>query len=108
MEVSCGMGEDVLVMHDALSTLTRHSFDTHSTLSIDCHASGTALRFLTAYCAQLEGCDVVLTGTERLCERPLGALVDALRQLGAEIDYLGKEGCAPVHIKGHQFTNLQI
>ena len=65
------------------------------------HASGTALRFLTAYCAVTEG-EWVLSGTERLCERPIRPLVDALRGMGAEIEYVEKEGFAPLKIVGRK------
>jgi 3-phosphoshikimate 1-carboxyvinyltransferase len=61
---------------------------------------GTAMRFLTAYCAQLEGTTVILDGVERMHHRPIGQLVDALREIGADIDYLGAEGYPPLRIKG--------
>lgn len=61
--------------------------------------AGTAMRFLTAFLA-FQPMDVVLTGSERMQERPIGPLVEALRQMGAEIDYLGKEGCPPLYIFG--------
>ena len=61
--------------------------------------AGTAMRFLTAYLAT--GADrVVLTGSDRMKQRPVGALVDALRELGAEIAYLEKEACPPLEISG--------
>ncbi len=59
--------------------------------------AGTAFRSLTATCA-LSGGDYVLKGVARMHERPIGDLVDALRQLGARIDYLGNEGFPPLHI----------
>ena len=67
---------------------------------IDVHHAGTAMRFLTAYFAQLEGSEVILTGSSRMRERPIGILVDALRTLGADIDYLEKDGFPPLKIKG--------
>lgn len=60
--------------------------------------AGTAFRPLTAALA-LAGGDYVLKGVARMHERPIGDLVDALRQLGAEIDYLGNEGYPPLHLK---------
>lgn len=63
-------------------------------------ASGTAMRFGTALMAVTEGTRTI-TGTERLCQRPISPLVDALRTLGAEIEYLGKEGYPPLRIKGN-------
>lgn len=67
---------------------------------IDIHHAGTAMRFLTAYysfCADDK--EVILTGSSRMKERPISVLVDALRVLGAKIEYLEKEGFPPLKIK---------
>lgn len=61
--------------------------------------AGTAMRFLTAYLTTLPE-EVVLTGSARMKERPIGSLVTALRSLGATISYLEKEGCPPLRISG--------
>jgi 3-phosphoshikimate 1-carboxyvinyltransferase len=61
--------------------------------------AGTTMRFLTAYFTATNQ-NKIMTGTPRMCERPIGILVDALRTIGAEIDYLKKEGYPPLHIKG--------
>lgn len=66
---------------------------------IDCGASGTMLRFLTASLTTVPG-EWFLDGTDRLRERPLGPLIAALRKLGAEIECFGPEGFAPVRIRG--------
>ena len=58
------------------------------------------MRFLTAYAAQLENKVTVLDGVERMRHRPIGQLVDALREIGADIEYLGEEGFPPLRIKG--------
>lgn len=71
-------------------------------------AAGTAMRFLTAYYAALDGCDVVLDGSERMRHRPISALVDALRQAGADIEYAGEEGYPPLHIRGHALTGGEV
>ena len=63
-------------------------------------AAGTAMRFLTAYFATREGREVVIDGTERMRQRPIGVLVDALRQLGADIEYVEAEGYPPLKIIG--------
>ncbi|WP_256009523.1 3-phosphoshikimate 1-carboxyvinyltransferase [Desertivirga xinjiangensis] len=60
--------------------------------------AGTAMRFLTAYFATT-GQEVILTGTERMKQRPIGILVDAVKQLGAEIEYVEKEGFPPLKFK---------
>lgn len=61
--------------------------------------AGTTMRFLTAYFA-ITNQTKTMTGTPRMCERPIGILVDALRSVGAEIHYLGKEGYPPTQLKG--------
>ncbi|MES2808466.1 MAG: 3-phosphoshikimate 1-carboxyvinyltransferase [Bacteroidota bacterium] len=68
--------------------------------------AGTAMRFLTAYYT-LQDDEVILTGSERMKQRPIGILVDALRKLGAEISYEENEGYPPIRIKGNiqQATN---
>lgn len=61
--------------------------------------AGTTMRFLTAYAA-ITNQNKVMTGTPRMCERPIGILVDALRTIGAEIHYLGVEGYPPMAVHG--------
>lgn len=68
--------------------------------TVDIHHAGTAMRFLTAYFATLEGSDVVLTGSARMKQRPIKILVDALRSLGADVAYVENEGFPPLQIKG--------
>ena len=67
---------------------------------IDIKAAGTAMRFMTAFLAATNG-EHTITGTERMKNRPIGILVDALRYIGADIEYMGKVGYPPLHIKGH-------
>ena len=66
---------------------------------VDIADCGTAARFMTTYLACLEG-DWLLTGTERMKQRPMAPLVEALRRLGADIQYVEKEGCLPLRIHG--------
>lgn len=75
---------------------------------VDIHHAGTAMRFLTGYFASQEGKNVVLTGSKRMTERPVKVLVEALRNLGADIDYLKNEGYPPIHIKGKKLTKNQV
>lgn len=63
-------------------------------------AAGTAMRFLTALFAAMPGHEAILDGCERMRCRPIAPLVDALRALGARIDYLGQEGFPPLRISG--------
>ena len=74
---------------------------------IDIHAAGTAMRFLTAYLCVTPGTHTI-TGTERMQQRPIRILVDALRTLGARIDYAGNEGFPPLCINGTQLTGSEI
>ena len=71
---------------------------------VDIGAAGTAMRFLTALFAATPHLEVFLTGSQRMQERPIGALVEALRQLGADIVYAKKEGFPPLHIRGKQLA----
>lgn len=71
---------------------------------IDVGPAGTTMRFLCALCAAIPGSDIVLRGTERMHARPIGDLVEALRELGAHIDYLGTPGCPPLRV--HSSTPL--
>ncbi len=75
---------------------------------VDIHHAGTAMRFLTAYFSILENREVCLTGSTRMKERPIKILVDALRQLGAEISYEENEGFPPIKIKGKKVTKSKV
>lgn len=76
--------------------------------TIDIHHAGTAMRFLTAYFAVQVGNEVVLTGSSRMQERPIQILVEALRQLGADIHYENKEGFPPLRIKGKKLIQNKV
>lgn len=70
-------------------------------------AAGTTMRFLTAFLSRIVG-EWVITGSERMKERPIGVLVDALRQLGAKIEYMEKEGYPPLRIFGSALQGKTI
>ena len=74
---------------------------------INIKAAGTAMRFMTAYLSVMRGTHVI-TGTERMKHRPIGILVDALRQLGADIEYVGQEGYPPLRITGRTLKGGMI
>ena len=97
MAVSADMPDDVQLLHRALTTL-HHSTQPYATLHLS--NCGTAMRFLTAYAAQLKNKITILDGVERMHHRPIGQLVEALREIGAQIEYLGEEGFPPIRIKG--------
>lgn len=75
---------------------------------IDIHHAGTAMRFLTGYYASQEGKTVTLTGSQRMTERPVKILVDALLALGAEIEYVNAVGYPPLRIKGKKLTKNKV
>lgn len=75
---------------------------------VDIHHAGTAMRFLTSYFASQESKEVVLTGSSRMKQRPIKILVDALRALGAHIDYVENEGYPPLKIKGKRLKENTV
>lgn len=75
---------------------------------VDVHHAGTAMRFLTSYFASSEGKEVVLTGSQRMTERPIKILVDALRSLGADIEYAQNEGYPPLKIVGKKLEHSKV
>lgn len=91
--------DDSVVMGKALNKNINH---------IDIHHAGTAMRFLTAFFALQEGREVVLTGSSRMQERPIEILVNALKSLGAVIEYLNNQGFPPLKIKGKKLLNPKI
>lgn len=76
--------------------------------AINIGAAGTAMRFLTAYFATQEGRTITLDGSTRMHQRPIKALVDALRACGAEIEYIENEGYPPLLIKGKKLLGGEI
>lgn len=75
---------------------------------IDVHHAGTAMRFLTAYFAHQEGRRVLLTGSQRMKERPIKILVNALQLLGANITYEKNEGYPPLKIRGTKLKGGEV
>ena len=90
--------DDTRVILDALRRMPE---------TIDIGAAGTAMRFMTAYLAVTPGCHT-LTGTERMKHRPIRALVDALRYIGADIAYEGDEGYPPLRINGRRLEGGRL
>ena len=74
---------------------------------VDIHHAGTAMRFLTAYFSIQEGRTVTLTGSKRMTERPIKILVDALKDLGAEISYVDNDGFPPIKITGKKLVKYK-
>jgi len=91
--------DDTVHLQDALNSIND---------VIDIGHAGTAMRFLTAYFAVLEGREIVLTGSDRMQNRPIKILVDALRSLDSEIEYIDKEGYPPLKIHGKKITKDKV
>jgi len=91
--------DDTQVLQQGLKTLKG---------TVDIHHAGTAMRFLTAYFATKEASEVILIGSERMQERPIKILVDALRSLGASIDYIGEDGFPPLRIFGKKLIKNRV
>jgi 3-phosphoshikimate 1-carboxyvinyltransferase len=75
---------------------------------IDIKAAGTAMRFMTAFLAATASGTHVITGTERMKHRPISLLVEALRSLGAQIEYEGQEGFPPLRIGGRKLDGGEL
>jgi 3-phosphoshikimate 1-carboxyvinyltransferase len=75
---------------------------------LDTGHAGTAMRFGAAFFAMQEGKEIILTGSDRMKQRPIGILVDALNNLGADISYLEKKGFPPLKIKGKKITGGRL
>lgn len=91
--------DDTVLLTNALAKANNSS---EGQKIIDIGPAGTAMRFMTSYLNMVEG-DFILTGTERMQQRPIGILVDALKEIGAEIHYQKKAGFPPLHIEGKLF-----
>lgn len=96
---NCSDSDDSIHMKHALST---------SDVIVDIGHAGTAMRFLTSYFAINEGRSVTLTGSERMQNRPIEILVNALKDLGADITYVAKKGYPPLQIRGKKLTKEKV
>src|SRR5690606_29063388 len=93
--------DDSKVMKNALQSVGKSS-------EINVHHAGTAMRFLTSFYAIQEGLEVVISGSDRMHERPIKILVDALNQLGSDISYVNEEGFPPLKIIGKKITKNKV
>lgn len=92
---------DTVLLEKALQIASTNN---GATTTIDIGPAGTAMRFLTSYLNLLKG-NFILTGTERMQQRPIGILVDALKTIGADIHYQNKPGFPPIYIEGNIFQS---
>lgn len=101
-------GDDVLSnLSDCDDTQVMIKALTEGNEVIDILAAGTAMRFLTAYLSSTPSIHTI-TGTERMQQRPIQILVNALRELGAHIEYVRNEGFPPLRIEGRELTGSEI
>ncbi|MFA8435642.1 MAG: 3-phosphoshikimate 1-carboxyvinyltransferase [Marinifilaceae bacterium] len=100
-------GAPVQNLSDCEDTRRMQSVMYSNTNVFDVGDAGTTMRFLTAYLAKVVG-EWTLTGSERMKERPIGVLVDALNELGAQITYQEKEGYPPLKIFGSNLTGSVV
>jgi len=91
--------DDSQVMQEAIASTIEE---------VDIHHAGTAMRFLTSYFATREGRKTLLTGSERMHQRPIKILVDALRDLGADISYEKEDGYPPILLNGKKITKSEV
>lgn len=99
LDALAGSTSTLLNLSDANDTHLMRNLIVSESPELNVEDAGTTMRFLTAFCA-LTGRKKVITGTDRMKQRPIAILVDALRKLGAEIEYLEKDGYPPVKTNG--------
>jgi 3-phosphoshikimate 1-carboxyvinyltransferase len=93
-------------LSEARDTQTMQRLLNSSEHTLDVIDAGTTMRFLTAFTA-LTNQDKILTGTPRMQERPIKILTEALKKLGANIEYLNNEGFPPIHVKGFTYSGIK-
>ena len=96
--------EDTVILQQILNSESQHP---NSESLYNVGASGTAMRFLTAFLSTKNGTHI-LTGSERMKKRPIGILVDALRTLGASIEYMEQDGFPPLKITGQTLQGGEV
>jgi len=97
--------EDTRVLNEILEAVKSNASTEVQTYDVG--AAGTTMRFLTALLATKKG-TYILTGSERMKNRPIKILVDALRHLGADIEYVEKEGYPPLRIQGKELEGAEV
>jgi 3-phosphoshikimate 1-carboxyvinyltransferase len=102
IQALCKDAFEIKNLATAKDTETLQELLSSNNSTLDVGPAGTTYRFLTAYLATQKGRETILTGSQRMQERPIGILVDALRSIGADIEYVENEGYPPLKIKGKQ------
>lgn len=96
---NCSESDDTKVLQEGLKIIKG---------PVDVHHAGTAMRFLTAFFSAKDGAEVLLSGSNRMHQRPIKILVDALRDLGAHIEYVNEEGYPPLRILGKKLKGNKV
>ena len=107
--------DDTKLLNEILNSLRSPTNPTNpnnpkNPITISCHNAGTVFRFLLTALSLDTGRpshDYILTGSDRMLQRPIGDLVDALRSIGANIKYMGQEGYPPLHVGTRRATSAQ-
>jgi len=103
----CQQACELTNLAEARDTVTMQRLLGSPDLMLDVLDAGTTMRFLAAWCVATHR-QAVLTGSARMKERPISVLVDALRELGATIDYLENEGYPPIKIQRFELARNQV
>lgn len=103
----CENGFEISNLSPSDDTVTLNTLLQSNYITCDVGAAGTTMRFLTAYFSNKQG-EKILTGSARMQQRPIKILVDALRTLGAEIEYLNQDGYPPIRINGKQLAGGKV
>ncbi|MCX6276824.1 MAG: 3-phosphoshikimate 1-carboxyvinyltransferase [Bacteroidetes bacterium] len=98
--------DDTVLLQRLLESVAKNK-ESKKVVELDAANAGTAMRFLTAYLSVTPG-KWMLTGSDRMKQRPIGILTDALNNLGASIDYLGKPGYPPLLIEGCALSGKEV
>lgn len=104
----CGQRFQIDNLSNADDTVLLNNLLDSNDAILDANAGGTTYRFLTAFLATQQGREVVLTGSERMQQRPIRILVEALKKLGADITYMKEEGFPPLLIRGRQLKGGRL
>jgi 3-phosphoshikimate 1-carboxyvinyltransferase len=104
----CGQKFQIANLSNADDTVLLNKLLDSKDATLDAGAGGTTYRFLTAFLATQQGREVVLTGSERMQQRPIQILVEALNKLGADITYMKEEGFPPLLIRGRQLKGGRL
>jgi len=102
------LGITIVREQDALRVEGRGGAFSPFSGSFNVGPAGTTIRFLTALCAAAQGVEMTLEGSERMHQRPIRDLVDALRSLGGDLEYLQSDGCPPLKIRGNTLNQAMV